>query len=211
VKYSNKGTRLQDLVEGFLFSLQAEGRSSQTHAYYFKLLGCLLRYSKSQSWPDRVDNLEVRHFREFLSWISSRSFEYTAGNNCRRLAQPRPSKAWRYYKAIRRLFNWSVEEGLLKDNPDKGIRFKAPPPPPIQPYSLDELKRFLAVCELDIKTGARFCGLRNRAPISNVLACCYTKASLAKEEGRGATCPITAEATHTGGGEAKFKPVGKKL
>jgi integrase/recombinase XerC len=81
------------------------------------------------------------------------------------LAQPRPSKAWRYYKAIRRLFNWSVEEGLLKDNPVKGLRFKAPPPPPIQPYNIDELKRFLAVCELDIKTGARFCGLRNKGMI----------------------------------------------
>jgi site-specific recombinase XerD len=148
-----------------LFSLQAEGRSPQTHAYYSKLLGCLLRYSKSQSWPDHVDNLEVRHFREFLSWIASRSFEYTAGNNCRRLAQPRPSKAWRYYKAIRRLFNWSVEEGLIGESPAKGLRFKAPPPPSIQPYNLDELKRFLAVCELDIKTGARFCGLRNKGMI----------------------------------------------
>jgi site-specific recombinase XerD len=165
VKYSDNGTSLQDLVEGFLFSLQAEGRSPQTHAYYSKLLGCLLRYSKSQSWPDDVDQLEVRHFREFLSWIASRSFEYTAGNNCRRLVQPRPSKAWRYYKAIRRLFNWSVEEGLLEESPVKGIRFKAPPPPPIQPYDLDELKRFLAVCELDIKTGARFCGLRNKGMI----------------------------------------------
>ena len=72
-----------------------------------------------------------------------------------RLAQPRPSKAWRYYKATRRLFNWSVEEGLLDESPVKGLRFKAPPPPPIQPYNLNELKRFLAVRELDMKTGAR--------------------------------------------------------
>lgn len=165
MKYSDNGTGLQDLVEGFLFSLQAEGRSPQTHAYYSKLLGCLLRYSKSQSWPDNVDQLEVRHFREFLSWIASRSFEYTAGNNCRRIVQPRPSKAWRYYKAIRRLFNWSIEEGLLEESPVKGLRFKAPPLPPIQPYDLDELKRFLAVCELDIKTGARFCSLRNKGMI----------------------------------------------
>jgi hypothetical protein len=119
VKHSHRGIGLQDLVDGFLFSLQAEGRSPQTHEYYSKLLGCLLRYSKSQSWPDRVDQLDVRHFREFLSWIASRSFEYVAGNNCRRVAHPRPSKAWRYYKAIRRLFNWSVEEGLLEESPVK--------------------------------------------------------------------------------------------
>ena len=165
MKHSQRGIGLQDLVEGFLFSLQAEGRSPQTHTYYSKLLSCLLRYSKTQSWPDHIDQLEVRHFREFLSWIGSRSFEYVAGNNCRRFAQPRSSKAWRYYKAIRRLFNWSVEEGLLEESPVKGLRYKAPPPPPIQPYNLAELKRFLEVCELDIKTGARFCGLRNKGMI----------------------------------------------
>ena len=131
MKHSQRGICLQDLVEGFLFSLEAEGRSPETHTYYSKLLGCLLRYSKSQSWPDHVDQLEVRHFREFLSWVASRIFEYTAGNNCRRVTQPRPSKAWRYYKAIRRLINWSVEEGLLEESPVKGLRFKAPPPPPI--------------------------------------------------------------------------------
>jgi site-specific recombinase XerD len=165
VKHSYKGIGLQDLVNGFLFSLQAEGRSPQTHSYYSKLLSCLLRYSESQSWPENIDNLEAKHLREFLSWVASRSYEYTAGNNSRRLVQSRPSKAWRYYKAIRRLFNWSVEEELLENNPIKGLRFKSPPLSPIQPYNLDELKRFLAVCELDIKTGARFCGLRNKSMI----------------------------------------------
>ena len=165
MRHNNNRIGLQDLEEGFLFSLQAEGRASQTHEYYAKLLRHLLRYSKKQSWPDRVDQLEVKHFRQFLSWIASRSFEYIAGNNCRRFVQPRPSAAWRYYKGIRRLFNWSVEEGLLEKSPMKGIHFKAPPPPPIEPYSLDELKRFLAICELDIKTGAYFIGIRNKGMI----------------------------------------------
>jgi integrase/recombinase XerC len=165
VKHSQRGIGLQDLVEGFLFSLQAEGRSPQTHDFYSKYLGCLVRYSNSQSWPIHVDQLEVRHFREFLTWVASRTYQYLAGNNCKRSVQARPSKAWRYYKAIRRLFNWSIEEGLLEKSPVKGLRFKAPPPPPIQPYNLEELKRFLAVCELDTKTGAHFCGLRNKGMI----------------------------------------------
>jgi site-specific recombinase XerD len=163
VKHSNKGIGLQDLLEGFLFSLQAEGRSPQTHSFYSKLLGCLVKYSKSHFWPNYVDDLEVKHFREFLTWIATRRFEYVAGNNCRRTVEPRASKAWRYYKAIRRLFNWSIEEGLIRENPIKGLHFKAPPPPPIEPYALDELKKFLAVCDLDIKNGARFTGLRNKA------------------------------------------------
>jgi len=42
------------------------------------------------------------------------------------------------------------------------IHFKPPPEPPIEGYTIEELKRLLAVCDLDIKTGARFTGIRNK-------------------------------------------------
>jgi site-specific recombinase XerD len=165
VRQNDKGIGLQDLVEGFLFSLQAEGRAPRTHEYYVKLLRHLLDFSMDQSWPLHVNQLEPKHFRQFLSWVSSRSYEYNPGNGSRRFVKSKPSTAWPYYKALRRLLNWSVEEGLLQENPVRDFHFKAPPPPPIQPYKPDELKKFLAVCELDIKTGARFTGLRNKAMI----------------------------------------------
>lgn len=160
---NERTTTLQDSVEGFLFSLQAEGRAPRTHEYYDKLLRHFTEYAKSQDWPERVELLDTKRIRQFLSWVGSRSFEYTTGNGSRRFTKAKPSTAWPYYKALRRLFNWSVEEGLLEASPAKGIHFRTPPPPPIEPYNLNELKRFLAVCELDIKTGARFTGLRNKA------------------------------------------------
>jgi site-specific recombinase XerD len=163
VKHRDKTIGLQDLVEGFLFSLQAEGRASRTHEYYEKLLKHFLLYAKSQDWPSGVDLLDSKQIRQFLSWVGSRSFEYTAGNGSRRFTKSKPSTAWPYYKAVRRLFNWAIEEGLLQKSPMDGIHFRAPPPPPIQPYELEELKRFLALCELDIRTGARFIGMRNKA------------------------------------------------
>jgi len=163
VKHVNKAIGLQDLVEGFLFSLQAEGRAPRTHEYYDKLLRHFLHYTKSQGWPERVDLLDAKRIRQFLFWVSSRSFEYVTGNGSRRFIKSKPSTAWPYYKALRRLFNWSVEEGFLEESPVKDIHFKAPPLPPVQPYDLEELKRFFAVCELDIRIGARFTGLRNKA------------------------------------------------
>ncbi|MBI2859079.1 MAG: tyrosine-type recombinase/integrase [Chloroflexi bacterium] len=45
------------------------------------------------------------------------------------------------------------------------IHFKTPAPPPIAPYSLEELKRLIAVCEIDVKSGAFFVGTRNKAMI----------------------------------------------
>ncbi len=34
-------------------------------------------------------------------------------------------------------FNRGVGESLLENRPVKGLQFKAPPAPPIQPYNLD--------------------------------------------------------------------------
>jgi site-specific recombinase XerD len=165
VKQNNRGIDLKDLVEGFLFSLQAEGRAPRTHEYYLKLLSHLLKFSRDQNWPLNVSQLETKHFRQFLSYINSRTYEYHPGNGSRRFVKSKPSTSWPYYKAVRRLLNWGVEEGLIYKNPIKDIHYKAPPPSPIQPYNLDELKRFLAVCELDIRTGASFTGLRNKGMI----------------------------------------------
>ena len=171
MRHSDKAIGLQDLVEGFLFSLQAEGRAPRTHEYYDKLLRHFTEYAKSQDWPERVELLDTKRIRQFLSWVGSRSFEYTAGNGSRRFTESKPSTAWPYYKALRRLFNWGIEEGLLKESPVKDIHFKAPPLPPVQPYEQEELKRFLAVCELDIRTEAHFTGLRNKAIWLYLLEC----------------------------------------
>ena len=124
MEHSNKTIGLQDLVEGFLFSLQAEGRAPRTHEYYNKLLRQFLYYAKSQDWPEQIGLLNTKQIRQFLSWVGSRSFEYMAGNGSHRFTKSKPSTAWPYYKALRRLFNWSIEEGLLEESPVKGIHFK---------------------------------------------------------------------------------------
>lgn len=163
MKHRNKGIGLNDLVEGFLFSLQAEGRSPRTYEYYDKLFRHLLGYSREQRWPLNINQLDTRNFRQFLAWISTRSVTYTPGHGSLRTTKPKSSHAWPYYKAIKRLFSRGIQERLIDDNLVRDIHFKAPPPPPIQPYTLDELNRFLAICEYDMKNRSSFIGLRNKA------------------------------------------------
>jgi integrase len=43
------------------------------------------------------------------------------------------------------------------------IHFKPPPEPQVEGYTIDELRKLLSVCDLDIRTGAPFTGIRNRA------------------------------------------------
>ena len=159
----NVNIGLRDLVEGFLFSLRAEGKSNGTIEYYSYLLHPLLSYASEQGWPDSILSLDVQRLREFLTWTATRTYELKVANNGGRvIKKAKSSTAWPYYRALRRLFNWAVEEGYLESSPLATIHFKPPPEPPVEGYTIEELKRLLAVCDLDIKTGARFTGVRNK-------------------------------------------------
>jgi site-specific recombinase XerD len=163
VRYSDKAIGLRDVVEGLLFSLQAEGRSIRTIGYYRDLLEPFLEYAQDRGWSDNLSSLDAYRLREFLSWVGTRDSDYNVGNGTKRVRKPKTTTAWPYYRALRRLFNWAIEEGYLASSPLCTIHFKPPPSPPVEGYTIDELKRLLAVCDLDIKTNARFTGVRNKA------------------------------------------------
>lgn len=165
MKHNDTRLGLREAVEGFLFSLKAEGKADRTVGYYGDLLKYSLRYAEGNSWPDSIQAVDSRHLRQFLSWVGSRTFEHDAGNGSHLVRKAKSSTAWPYYKALRRFFNWLLEEKLIESSPVSTIHFKTPPPPPIEPFTIEEVKRLLAVCNLDIQTGARFTGLRNRAMI----------------------------------------------
>lgn len=150
------------MVDGFLFSLQAEGKALRTIEYYTKLLRHFLNYVKVKGWNDSC-SIDSQHVREFLAWTASRTYEHYAGNSTRLLRKGTPTSAWPYFRALRRLFNWAVVEGFIELSPLAKTHFKTPSAPAVEPFTQDELKRLLAVCELDIHSRARFTGLRNKA------------------------------------------------
>ena len=160
----NVNIGLRDLVEGFLFSLRAEGKSNGTIEYYTYLLRPLLSYASEQGWPDSVASLDTHRLREFLTWTATRTVESRIPNNGGKIVRKaKPSTAWAYFRTLRPFLNWAIEEGYLNSNPLSTIHFKSPPAPPVEGYIRDELQRLLTVCDLDIRTGARFTGIRNRA------------------------------------------------
>lgn len=163
MKRNDRTIRLQDLADGFLFSLKAEGRATRTTKYYGDLLRPFLNYAQNRGWSDDPRSLSSHQIREFLSWVGDRTFKHSAGNGTRLVRKAKPSTAFPYFRMLRRFFNWAVEEGYLKSSPLSTVHFRPPSPPPVEPYSREELRRLLAICDLDIRTGARFTGLRNKA------------------------------------------------
>jgi site-specific recombinase XerD len=163
VNYNSRGIGIGDLIDGFLFSLKAEGRSDRTTEYYRDLLRFFLSYTHENAWPDDSRFIDVYKIRQFLSWIGSRTTIHIVGNGTKRVRKAKPKTAWPYYRALRRLFNWAIQEGYLEASPIATIHFKPPSAPTIEGYTRDEIQRLVAVCDFDIKTSARFTGIRNKA------------------------------------------------
>lgn len=77
----NVNIGLRDLVEGFLFSLRAGGKSNGTIEYYTYLLHHLLSYAGEQNWLDSIASLDSHKLREFLTWTATRTYELKVANN----------------------------------------------------------------------------------------------------------------------------------
>ena len=145
--------------------MRAEGRATRTVEYYRDSLHTFLAYANQKGWEDDARFVDAYRLREFLTWTGSRTSVARAGNGARIVYKAKPTTAYPHYRALRRLFNWAIEEGYLESSPVATIHFKTPPAPPVEPYTQEELKKLIAVCDLDIRSGARFTGVRNRAMI----------------------------------------------
>ena len=140
---------LEDAIQGFLFSLRAECKARNTISYYSYLIKPLLIYSKDHNWSDEIQSLDIGRLREFLAWTASRGNELKVANNGGKyLKKAKPSTAWPYYRALRRFFNWVVQESYLEVNPINNIHFKPPAEPFIEGYNIDDIRLLLEVCNL---------------------------------------------------------------
>jgi len=150
---------IHDCIQAYLFSIRAEGKAPKTVRYYSSLLLPLPEFADSHAWPFDVAALEARHIREYLDWAGNGR----NGNGVKSPSQKPSQTMWHYFRALRRLFNWAITEKFIETSPMANIHFKQPPAPRIEGFSREDLMKMLAVCDVDIKTGAYFTGIRNKA------------------------------------------------
>jgi site-specific recombinase XerD len=120
-------------LDGFLFTLKADGYSPATVDLYRIMLSTLVGFLNDQEVVEITPADLTRYFAYLRSvYIPRRQ----SGNN----APLAGSTLQNHWKAIRRFFRWAEEELGLKTGP--GIRLKLPPniPRAIMPLSEDEVK-----------------------------------------------------------------------
>ena len=161
------GTSLTSLVDGFVLTKQTEGKSPRTVEYYRDNLKRFLWYAQRQHWPDDIRFLTEWQIREFLGYVAAQTHRWGLEGNGSETSQRTASHSTvhHYFVVLSCFFNWIVREGFLAENPMTRVKVAKPKAKVIAPYSNEEIKRMLAVCDYDYEHNAGFLGSRNRAII----------------------------------------------
>jgi len=161
------GTSLGSLVKGYVLTHQTEGSSPRTVEYYQGTLNRFLWYAQRQGWPDDARLLTQWQIREFLSYVATEVNRWDKKGNGSESSSHRasPRTVHHYYSALRSFLNWAVKEGFLTENAVAKVKVAKPRHRVISPYSTQQVKKMLAVCDYDYQHNAKFLGSRNRAII----------------------------------------------
>jgi len=76
-----KVPNLPQLVEGFILTLTAEGKSPKTISFYGGNLRRFLWYIKVHGFPGNAQELTVQHIREFLAYVRGAEHRWGLSGN----------------------------------------------------------------------------------------------------------------------------------
>lgn len=156
---------LRTLAKGFVLTHQTEGKSPKTVSYYRDNLRRFLWFAEEHGWSDDPALLTEWEIREFLAYVRGEKCRWGLSGNGSETSRPLASHSTvrHYFVVLSCFFNWAVREGFLEASPLGRIKVAKPKSRVIVPYSSDEIRRLLALCDQDFEHGARCLGSRNKA------------------------------------------------
>ena len=135
-------------LNAFLLSCRVDGLAPATLKNYQYQLGRFVSFCNSLLAADNLlpgNNITAQQIRLFLLKLRETNSPVSVGD---------------YYKAIKRFFNWLVEEGLIEKTPMQNIKPPKKEEKIIRPFSQQDIDNLLLLC-----SGNRFVDLRNKAII----------------------------------------------
>lgn len=131
---------LSKRISAFIVDCRAAGLAPKSIKWYENMLEAWKNWVGDRDWTD--PNIT----REFIADLQSRSMRYT--DHPRHPSQPGPLSPFTvrgYVRAIKRFFNWLVQEEVLPDNPLKNLRMPKKPQRIPRAIESDDFDKMLAV------------------------------------------------------------------
>ncbi len=156
---------LRDLIIRFTSRPNLSGK---TRDFYSMVLRNFEWYARTKGWPG-PEAITRDHIRGFLDYVANEVYRWPAAqrSSCKKAA---PATLHHYGRVVKCLFNWAESEEYLENNPSLRIRLGSPRYKEVEPYSDDEVRAILGVCDEDARFRYIYLGVRNKAVISLFIA-----------------------------------------
>jgi site-specific recombinase XerD len=114
-----------------------------------------------QKWPEDVHVISEWHIREFLAYTGEAGNRWGLSGNGSESSRPKATycTVHHYYCVLKAFFNCCVREAYIHESPLTKIRLKNPRLNVIQPYTIQDILKFLDVYDYDCKNNAQFLGV----------------------------------------------------
>jgi len=158
-------TTLGDLIVRFT---SRPSLSPKSREYYRNLLGNFEWYARTHGFPE-PGVMSREHIRDFLDYLATESHRWPSGRRAT-YKKAAPATVHHYGKALKALFNWAEAEEYLDHNPILRMKLAPPHYQEVEPYSDEEVRAMLQVCQEDARFRYPYLGTRNQAIISLFIA-----------------------------------------
>jgi len=138
------------LLEGFRYELEATTKP-KTVDYYYGHARRFFLWAQSAGIPSDIRSIAKHDIQAFFHHLLTTTETAEAGNGSRRRIKRTERTRWPYYRSLKRLFAWAVNEGYLEQNPLDGINLKRPQDTPVEPYRPEHIQRMIDVLDHDWK------------------------------------------------------------
>ena len=142
--------------------------SPRTREFYSMVLRNFEWYATQNHWPP-LEDITREHIRDFLDYVATETYRWPQAprSSYKRAA---PATIHHYGRVVKSFFNWAEEEEYIDHNPARKLRLGPPRYKEVEPYSDDEVRALLELCEEDSRLRYRYLGIRNKAIISLFVA-----------------------------------------
>jgi len=158
-----KTLTLNDLISRFLSSRRY--LSPRTVEYYHNCLSGLEWFARKENWPDPA-SITREQIGDFMEYVATEPHRWAEDGRRCTFRKASVSTVIHYVKAVQIMFNWAQDEEYITKSPALRMRLPRHQVREVEPYSDEEVKAMLDVCEYDIQRRYRYLGVRNKAIIS---------------------------------------------
>lgn len=140
---------LENLIQGFQLSCQAEGKSSKTVEWYTGFLMRFLCFLKSNGLPTNLDQITRDSIRAFIRYLQEEARTPHKGM---------PLSGYTvqgYVRTLKSFFSWAVREGYVESNIMAGVPVPKAPVKIINSFTVEQIAILAAVCQREDGNGCR--------------------------------------------------------